>query len=67
VSPDAKARVAFIVMQATIDRLDACINPPANRERRQINGDEVVSTKVLQAIRDDLWSAWFELDGGERP
>lgn len=66
-------RICLIAMKGTLDRLDSLLsrkvdynNSTVMVRRGQDAADEsnelMVRHAELKAVRDDLWSAWFELN-----
>lgn len=52
--------VCLNTMKATIDRLDCLLITSVNGP--DDDPKQMIKPKDVRAIRDDLWSAWFELN-----
>lgn len=60
---DGMGRVLLIAVKGSLDRLDALLSERSDfSDVKWMAGKErAVLAKDLKAIRDDLWTAWFEL------
>lgn len=68
--------ISLIAMKATVDRIDSLLSHTFHADlsddaRKQLRCSEknsvveITSAQHLKDIRDDLWSAWFELKEAE--